>query len=51
VVVGASASLDVIIELSDAMYFAMAVPNIIGLYILAPKIKRAFKDYRQVIDK
>ena len=51
VVVGASASLDVIIELSDAMYFAMAVPNIIGLYILAPKIKRALKKYIQQIDK
>lgn len=50
-VIGASSSLDVIIELSDAMYFAMAIPNIIGLYILAPKIKRYYKDYIQMIEK
>jgi AGCS family alanine or glycine:cation symporter len=51
IVVGASASLNVIIELSDAMYFAMAVPNIIGLYILAPKIKSQLKKYMQLIEK
>jgi AGCS family alanine or glycine:cation symporter len=49
IIVGASASLDVIIELSDAMYFAMAIPNIIGLYILAPKIKAELKKYKQHI--
>lgn len=51
IVIGASASLDVIIELSDAMYFAMAIPNIIGLYVLAPKIKRALRSYIQGVDK
>lgn len=51
IVIGASSSLDVIIELSDAMYFAMAIPNIIGLYMLAPKIKRALKDYVHRIEK
>lgn len=51
IVIGASSSLDVIIELSDAMYFAMAIPNIIGLYLLAPKIKRALRDYLQHIEK
>jgi len=45
IIVGASTSLGVILDLSDAMYFAMAIPNIIGLYILAPKVKRALKDY------
>ncbi len=51
VVVGASTSLNVIIDLSDAMYFAMAIPNIIGLYVLAPKIKRLLREYIQVIEK
>ena len=51
VVIGTSSSLDVVISLSDAMYFAMAVPNIIGLYILAPKIKRLLREYIQHIDK
>jgi len=27
------------------MVFAMAVPNIIGLYILAPEIKRDLREY------
>jgi len=45
IVIGASSSLWVILDLSDAMYFAMAIPNIIGLYILAPKMKRALGEY------
>ena len=51
VIIGASSSLDVIIELSDAMYFAMAIPNIIGLYMLAPSVKRAYHAYIQHINK
>jgi AGCS family alanine or glycine:cation symporter len=51
VVIGASSSLDVIINLSDAMYFAMAIPNIIGLYLLAPKIKVSLNKYLQHIEK
>ena len=51
IIIGASTELNVIINLSDAMYFAMAIPNIIGLYILAPKIKRALKEYIQHIEK
>jgi AGCS family alanine or glycine:cation symporter len=51
IIVGASSSLDVIIDLSDSMYFAMAIPNIIGLYILAPRIKRLLGEYKQVLEK
>jgi hypothetical protein len=36
VVVGASTSLDPVIGFSDAMIFAMSIPNLIGLYLLAP---------------
>lgn len=50
VVLGASSSLDMIVNLSDSMYFAMAIPNILALYLLAPKIRRALKQYRQAID-
>lgn len=39
-VVGASASLGSVIDASDAMFFAMVVPNLIGLYILLPVVKR-----------
>lgn len=40
IIVGASASLDNILMLSDAMVFAMVIPNLIGLYFLLPVIKR-----------
>ena len=40
IIVGASASLDNILMLSDAMVFAMVVPNLIGVYFLLPVIKR-----------
>ena len=51
IVLGASAQLDVVIEFSDAMYFAMAVPNVIALYMLAPLVKRDLKEYMQSIEK
>lgn len=51
VVVGAAASLGSVIGFSDAMVFAMMVPNMIGLVILAPKVKdelnRYFKDIKE----
>ncbi len=39
VIVGAASKLESVINFSDAMIFAMLVPNMIGLYILAPKVK------------
>lgn len=51
VIVGAAASLDNIIVFSDAMIFAMAIPNIIGLYMLAPELKKDVKAYLQTLDK
>ncbi len=39
VIVGAAASLDSVIGFSDAMVFAMMVPNMVGLILLAPKVK------------
>jgi len=40
IIVGTSASLDNILMLSDAMVFAMVIPNLIGLYLLLPVIRR-----------
>ena len=37
-VIGTSMNLNSVINFSDAMIFAMSVPNIIGLYFLAPKL-------------
>lgn len=45
VVIGSAASLDNVIGFADAMFLSMAIPNIIGLYLLAPELKRDVKDY------
>ncbi len=45
VIVGASASLGPVIDFSDAMIFAMAVVNIIGLYCLMPVVKEEYNSY------
>lgn len=49
VVVGAAASLGSVIGFSDAMIFAMMVPNMIGLVILAPKVKEELRRYMAAI--
>lgn len=49
VIVGAAASLGSVINFSDAMIFAMLVPNIIGLIVLAPVVSRELKSYRTKI--
>lgn len=46
VALGCMIKLDAVLDFSDAMVFLVALPNIIGLYILAPSIKRALKDYQ-----
>ena len=45
VVIGAAASLGSVIGFSDAMIFAMMVPNMVGLVILAPKVKEELNKY------
>jgi len=49
VVVGAAASLGSVIGFSDAMIFAMMVPNMIGLVLLAPKVKDELNKYMKAI--
>ncbi|MBC2844850.1 alanine/glycine:cation symporter family protein [Winogradskyella flava] len=49
VIIGAAASLNSVIGFSDAMIFAMMVPNMIGLAILAPKVKEELKRYMDAI--
>ncbi|WP_373056871.1 alanine/glycine:cation symporter family protein [Zunongwangia sp. H14] len=51
VVVGASISLGSVINFSDAMIFAMVVPNIIGVLLLTPVIKKELKKYMRAINK
>lgn len=45
-VIGASMNLNSVVGFSDAMIFAMGIPNIIGLYYLAPEVKKDLADYR-----
>lgn len=45
VVIGASMKLGPVIDFSDSMIFAMAIANIIGLYMLMPKVKALVADY------
>jgi AGCS family alanine or glycine:cation symporter len=45
VVLGSSMQLGSVIDFSDAMIFAMAFPNILGLYFLLPVVKRELNEY------
>ncbi|MEM9301637.1 MAG: alanine/glycine:cation symporter family protein [Pseudomonadota bacterium] len=49
VIIGATMNLGSVVGFSDAMIFAMAFPNIIGLYILMPKVKEELNDYWQAL--
>jgi len=43
---GCMIQLDAVLEFSDALVFVIALPNILGLYILAPVIKRELNSYQ-----
>ena len=50
VVVGSSISLGAVIDFSDAMIFAMVIPNIIGVVILSPVISKELNKYLKAIN-
>ena len=45
IVIGASTDLRHVIGFTDSMIFAMAIPNVIGLYLFAPELRRDLKAY------
>ncbi|MEZ6094791.1 MAG: alanine/glycine:cation symporter family protein [Pirellulaceae bacterium] len=49
VVIGASAKLDAVVKFSDAMILALVFPNMLGLFILAPHVKRKLNEYLDAI--
>ena len=49
VVIGAAASMGSIWTFSDAMIFAMIFPNMVGLYLLFPVVKRELRRYLDAI--
>lgn len=44
-IIGASSSMNSVIDFSDMMILTMAFPNIIGLLIMAPEVARDLKSY------
>jgi len=45
VVLGSSVQLGALVDLSDALVFVVAIPNLLGLYLLAPLIRRELENY------
>ncbi len=45
IALGAAIQLDAILGFADALIFVMAIPNIAGLYIMAPEVKADLKEY------
>ncbi len=45
IVIGSASNLGSVIDFSDMMILSMAFPNILGLLILAPEVKRDLTDY------
>ena len=51
VVIGSSISLGAVIDFSDAMIFAMVFPNLIGLFILLPRVREELNRFMKAIKK
>lgn len=49
IVFGAVIAIEPAIGIADSMLFLMSVPNVIGLYILAPTLRRELAQYREKI--
>ena len=45
IVLGCMIQLSAVLDFSDAMVFLIAIPNILGLYLYAPEVKREINDY------
>jgi len=47
VVVGSAVSLKEVIDFSDGMLFAMSLPNLIGVYLLLPVVRKELAKFRE----
>ena len=43
--IGSTIDLKSVIEISDALVFLISIPNLVGLYLLAPRIKQELQTY------
>ena len=50
VILGSALSLGAVTDFSDAMIFAMSFPNMIGMYFLAPIVKREMQAFLRYAD-
>jgi len=51
IVVGSSASMSSAVDFSDAALFAMSIPNLIGVYLLIPIVRKEYADYLEYTKK
>ena len=51
VVVGAAVNLQSVVEISDALIFMVAIPNLLGLYFLAPVLRRELAGYAPIKER
>jgi alanine or glycine:cation symporter, AGCS family len=49
IALGCMIQLSAVLDFSDAMVFLIAIPNILGLYLFAPEVKREVNDYMRRI--
>ena len=50
IVIGSAMNLATVTDFSDAMILAMAFPNLIGLYLLAPVVKREMEAFLDMVN-
>ncbi len=51
IIIGSVSKLNVVLNLSDAVYGLLAVPNLIACYFLLPKVKQMLMDYEKTLKK
>ena len=51
IIVGSSASMGAAVDFSDASLFAMAIPNLIGVYLMIPIVKKELASYMEHVKK
>ena len=44
-IIGATMNLGSIVDIADALMFIMAIPNLIGVYLLMPVVRRELRSY------
>jgi len=49
--VGTTMNFERLADFSDAVFFLMAIPNVIGIYLLAPVVKRELAHFLDLIKR